>query len=218
MRGELNRERIIEAALDLVDRDGLSALSTRKLGAALGVQGMAIYHHFPNKAAVLDAMVASILPAAPASTGSWREDMRALSRDYRDTWNKHPALLPRLLSRPTHNHRMVALREAQYAALRLAGLDGSALLDAHRTWGSYLLGYLIVEHHSRHGEFTDADWQPPLHASFPISAEIDAYQAGRDWDEQFDIGLEMILDGIAGIRDIGAHVVTNSCGPESGPP
>ncbi|WP_163511559.1 TetR/AcrR family transcriptional regulator [Fodinicola acaciae] len=200
MRGELSQEAIVKAALELVDKDGLAALSMRRLGAALGVQGMAIYHHFASKEAVLDATAASVSPAPPAPTGDWRVDLRALSHQFRDALNAHPALLPHLLTRPVHAYQMAALREAQYAALRRAGLDGSVLLDAHRTWGSYLLGYLVVEQLGRSGGFSDADWRPPIRGEFPISAEVDAYQAVRDWDEQFDIGLEMIFDGIAGLK------------------
>lgn len=197
----LSQEAIVTAALDLVDRAGLAALSMRRLGAALGVQGMAIYHHFPSKEAVLDATAASIFPVPQRPTGDWRADMRTLSRQYRDALNAHPALLPHVLSRPVHTERVATLREAQYAALRLAGLDGSVLLDAHRTWGSYVLGYVVVEQQGRNGDRTDADWRPPARTEFPISAEIDAYQAARDWDEQYDIGLDMIFDGIAAMSE-----------------
>jgi AcrR family transcriptional regulator len=199
MRGELSQEVIVKAALELVDEHGLPALSMRRLGTALGVQGMAIYHHFPSKDAVLDALVSSIFPVPPQPTGQWRTDLRELSRLYRDSVTAHPALIPYLMAHPMHTDRAAASREAQYAALRLAGLDGSVLLDAHRTWGSYVLGYVIVEQQGKASDFTDRDWRPPLRTEFPISADIDAYQAARSWDEQFDIGLEMIFDGIAAL-------------------
>jgi AcrR family transcriptional regulator len=160
---------------------------------------MAIYHHFPSKEAVLNALVASTFPVPPEPTGQWRKDLRELSRLYRDSVRAHPALIPHLMSHPMHTDRAAAAREAQYAALRLAGLDGSVLLDAHRTWGSYVLGYVIVEEQGKASDFTDRDWRPPPRADYPISAEIDAYQAVRSWDEQFDIGLEMIFDGIAAL-------------------
>lgn len=65
-RTPLSRVRIAEAATAIVDRDGLEALSMRRLGAELGVEGMAIYRHFPNKAAVL-AGVVEVLLAEPVS-------------------------------------------------------------------------------------------------------------------------------------------------------
>jgi len=60
-RRPLSRLRIAQAALAIVDRDGLEALSMRRLGAELGVEGMAIYRHFPNKAAVLAGVVEVLL-------------------------------------------------------------------------------------------------------------------------------------------------------------
>ena len=56
-REPLTRERVLTAALEIVDREGLARLSMRRLGAELGVDPMAVYYHIPNKAALLDAMV-----------------------------------------------------------------------------------------------------------------------------------------------------------------
>src|SRR5262245_15638613 len=56
-RRPLSRELILEAALELVHAHGLARLSTRRLGAQLGCEAMSIYHHFPSKAHLLDAMV-----------------------------------------------------------------------------------------------------------------------------------------------------------------
>jgi AcrR family transcriptional regulator len=201
MRGELSRAAIVTAAVALIDEAGLDALSMRKLGRALGVEAMALYHHFPHKTALLDEVVASIAPEPAPPTGDWRADLATLSHQYRDMVNAHPQLLPVLLSRPSHNPRAAATREAQYAALRRAGLDGSALLDAHRTWGSYVLGYLVVEQQGRSGPHTDPEWRPPVRTDVPITAELDPYQAARDWDEQFDIGLTMQFDAIAALAD-----------------
>ncbi|WP_425551996.1 hypothetical protein [Fodinicola feengrottensis] len=80
----------------------------------------------------------------------------------------------------------------------MAGLSGSALLDAHRTWGSYVLGYIVVEQQDR-SPAAERAWRPPVRTDFPLTAEIDPYQGARGWDEQFDIGLEMIFDGIAAL-------------------
>ncbi|GAA3285819.1 TetR/AcrR family transcriptional regulator C-terminal domain-containing protein [Dactylosporangium vinaceum] len=199
MRGDLSRAAIVAAALALVDEAGLDALSMRRLGRALGVEAMALYHHFPNKVALLDAVVAAITPEPPEPTGDWRQDLTTLSHRYRETVNAHPRLLPVMLSRPTRGARAAATLEAQYAALRRAGLDGSALLDAHRTWGSYVLGYLVVEQQGRTGPHTDAEWRPVVSADTPVTAGLDRYQGARDWDEQFDIGLAMQLDAIAAL-------------------
>jgi AcrR family transcriptional regulator len=201
MRGELSRTAIALTALAVLDEVGLEGLSMRKLGRSLGVEAMALYHHFPNKAALLDEMVATIAPEPSSPTGDWRADLAALSHQYRDMVNAHPQLLPVLLSRPSRHERAAATREAQYAALRQAGLDGSALLDAHRTWGSYVIGYLVAEQQGRAGASTNAEWRPPVTMDAPITAQLDRYQGARDWDQQFDIGLAMQFEAIAALAD-----------------
>ena len=72
-RAKLSRDRLAAAALALIDRDGLEACSTRKLGAALGVEAMAIYHHFPSKERLLDAVAERLLAemALPPPDGDW---------------------------------------------------------------------------------------------------------------------------------------------------
>jgi AcrR family transcriptional regulator len=199
--GELNRSVIARAALTLVDREGLGALSMRRLGAELGVEGMAVYHHFANKDALLDEVVTEVLrQTAPEPTGDWRADVRALSHAFRNTVRAHPALLMVTMTRPVDTPETAAFREAQYAALTAAGLSGGALLDAHRTWGSYLVGYLVVEYQAEHSGYRDSDWTPTRRDGFPLTAGLSPYQAGRGWDEQFDVGLDLVLDGISALR------------------
>lgn len=201
MRGELTQASIVAAALELIDREGLDQLSMRKLGRALGVEAMALYHHFPNKTALLDEVVAAIAPEPPDPTGDWREDLAALSHQYRDMVNAHPNLLPVHLSRPSRHERTAATREAQYATLRQAGLEGSALLDAHRTWGSYVIGYVVVEQQGRTGDHTNPEWRPQATEQTPITADLNQFQAARDWDQQFKIGLAMQFEAITTLAD-----------------
>ena len=87
-RPPLTRERIVRAALELVDRSGLDALTMRRLGAALGVEAMSLYKHVPNKRAILDGIrelliadFAASLPIEPATR--WRDDLARFARAYR---------------------------------------------------------------------------------------------------------------------------------------
>jgi AcrR family transcriptional regulator len=195
MRGELSREAIVAEAVRLADAEGLARLTMRRLGAALGVEGMAIYHHFRDKDALLQALAETVFPDPPAATGDWRTDFRALSRATRDGLNRHPELFGLAMSRPLSGSSALRNREAQYAVLHAAGLRGSALLDAARTWGAFLLGYAVVEHGSL--ARPPHDWRPPLAAEYPLTAELDAYQGARSFDEQFEIGLDQILAALA---------------------
>ena len=99
----LTRERIVGAALDLVDRAGLKALSMRRLGAALGVDPMAVYYHLPNKEALLDAIVEAVM--AEIDLGRDHPDdppeerILCAARAYRDAMLAHRNALPIVLAR-----------------------------------------------------------------------------------------------------------------------
>src|SRR5436190_6421371 len=95
----LSRERIAAAAMALVDRDGLEALSTRRLGEELGCEAMSIYHHFPNKAHLMDALVDLMLAeaaarVAAAGQGKWLERLRQAARGFRAMALMHPKFFP----------------------------------------------------------------------------------------------------------------------------
>lgn len=197
MRGELTRDAIVAEAVRLVDAEGLARLTMRRLGGALGVEGMALYHHVRDKDELLQALAESVFTDPPAATGDWRADFRALSRATRTDLNRHPELFALAMTRPLTGPAALRNREAQYAVLHAAGLRGARLLDAARTWGAFLLGYAVVEHGARAAGRPLADWRPPPAAEFPLTAALDEYQAGRSFDEQFEIGLDQVLVGLA---------------------
>lgn len=98
-RSTLTLERIVDTALDLIDRAGLDALSMRKLGAALGVEAMALYHHIGSKERLLRA-VAERLDREIADTlekpGDWLAVLRQMARACRAAARRHPAAVPLL--------------------------------------------------------------------------------------------------------------------------
>src|SRR3954468_7110730 len=99
-RGGLSRERIVAAALDLIDRDGLEAFSTRKLGAALGVEAMSIYNHFPSKGELLDAIASRLLAEVELpSRGEFRSRLSTLLRSHQAVARRHPDAYPLLALR-----------------------------------------------------------------------------------------------------------------------
>src|SRR6202012_3770970 len=81
-RAGLSREQVLDAALDLVDRDGASALSMRRLGAELGVEAMTLYHYLPSKDALLDGIVERVMGQAETrlADGPWDRALTAYAR------------------------------------------------------------------------------------------------------------------------------------------
>lgn len=122
----LTRERIVTAALALVDREGLAALSMRRLGAELGADPMAAYHYLPNKQALLDAIVEAVMAEIdlsvdqPSEPPEERLVYAALA--YRDVLLAHRNALPILLSRGPSTPAAMRPVELLIGILRDAGL------------------------------------------------------------------------------------------------
>lgn len=100
----LNPADILAAALDIVDCEGVDALSMRRLARALGVEAMSLYHHFPNKdailAGVIDLALAAEAASAPLAGSSWREPVTAAVLGFRRVLVKHPNVLPAMIAHP----------------------------------------------------------------------------------------------------------------------
>jgi TetR/AcrR family tetracycline transcriptional repressor len=123
----LTRERIVGTALAIVDREGLPALSMRRLGQELGVDPMAAYYYLPNKAALLDAIVEAVMAEIdlgaddPAASPEGRIVYAASA--YRDVMLAHANALPILLSRGPNTPAALRPVELLIGILREAGLS-----------------------------------------------------------------------------------------------
>jgi AcrR family transcriptional regulator len=104
-RRPLGAARIAEEAMALVDEGGLDALSFRALAKRLGCEAMSIYHYYPSKQHLQDALVSMCLAEASIPTeGTTRERMRAFALSYRETAIRHAGMAP-LLFTHRQNHR-----------------------------------------------------------------------------------------------------------------
>jgi AcrR family transcriptional regulator len=164
--GRLNRDRVLVAALELVDREGLSALSMRRLGAELGVEAMALYRYAAGKDALLDGLVEALYVELEAGLGSetpeggtdaevgapdWRAELQRIARTTYDVCLAHPQVVPllatRMLAVPLARRPMATLRhhERVLALLREAGLDTARAAAVFRAFTAWVLGYVSVE-------------------------------------------------------------------------
>lgn len=132
VRGRLSRERILDAALRVADRGGLNGLSMRALGAELGANPMAVYHHFADKGALMRALVDRVFggfaPPRTASDDSWDARLRAWAHAYRTLVLEHPGLTMSIVS----DAEAVGIAASHVNgplddALRAAGLRGPGL-------------------------------------------------------------------------------------------
>src|SRR5436309_2901718 len=117
-------EAIVETALDLVERQGLDALTMRALGKRLGVEGMALYTYFASKDELLDAAAARVLDDLPTDwdrTLDWRERIHRGILSWAELQALHPRAFPLVYRRGSRSGPVSLLTEELFDALRAAG-------------------------------------------------------------------------------------------------
>jgi AcrR family transcriptional regulator len=197
-RTPLSRLRIAQAALAVVDRDGLEALSMRRLGAELGVEGMAVYRYFPNKAAVLAGVVEVLLAELvipPPSNVPWTDVFRDVSRAYRALLLRHPHAIPLLAALPLSDPSAARAAGSVMALLRAAGFDAESALRTLATITSYVVGIAQWEVGTAPLRAEGRDVTLPPDAD-PYLVELLPQLAEDDCEETFEFGLDVIVRGL----------------------
>jgi len=197
-RAPLSRLRIARAALAVMDRDGLEALSMRRLGAELGVEGMAVYRYFPNKAAVLAGVVEVLLAELvipPPSDVPWQAVFRAVSRSYRALLLRHPNAIPLLAALPLTDPAAARAAGSVMALLRAADFDAGSALRTLATITSYVVGIAQWEVGTAPLRAEGRDVTLPPDAD-PYLVELLPQLAEDDCDETFEFGLDVIVRGL----------------------
>ena len=200
-RPPLSRARIVTAAVAFVDAHGLEALSMRKLGAELDVEAMSLYNHVANKDDLLDAVLEQALVEVPLPPPGpdWRSRLRALAEGFRAVGLRHPGVLPLFGARPVRSLAGFAPIECAFDILRSAGLSADEALDAVIAAASFVFGFVMVEEGGfrQVAEGRSADLGALDVAEHPRLLELAHAIARRDSDRQFEVGLQVVLDGIA---------------------
>ncbi len=142
----LSRDRIIDAAVGVIDRDGVEALSMRKLGGELGVEAMALYHHFANKDALLGAVVGRVFgPGSPADPAlSWADGLRAGAHALLESARAHPAAVPLLALRSPGAAESTSWAQGPLALARSAGMSDAAAGDLFHQVVAYAEGWVLT--------------------------------------------------------------------------
>jgi AcrR family transcriptional regulator len=162
----LGRERILQAALALIDEQGLAAFNIRGLAAALGVYPAAIYWHVPSRDALVSGAIALALDgvATGLPEGTWQRRLGALMRGFREALRAHPHLAPAVASELTSNANFDApLLDHVVAALEDARFEGPALVDAFNVVIAAMCGFATLEL-STAPAGTAAEWQAACRA------------------------------------------------------
>ena len=142
----MNRERVAVGALALLEREGLAAFSMRRLGAELGVEAMALYKHFPNRAAIVDAALALVLEELGppvAGPGPWQEELKRWGRELRAVALRHPRIFPLLVTTGLESPAALPYAGAMTAVLERAGFQGQQVVDSMRALFGFVIGFVL---------------------------------------------------------------------------
>jgi AcrR family transcriptional regulator len=202
----LSAEVIFEAALRLVDEEGLETLTMRRLASDLRVATMSLYSHVPNKDQLLLGIVnlaTSEITLPEPGTPPW-EALRSITREFRRVALRHPNLVPLIARRPPTGSQGLYTLEAALDALRRAGFEPAQAARAYRVSASFAIGFVTLE---CGGFFRPVDFvagqdvAPVDVAALPRIIESAPYLAEWDADTEFEAGMDLIMDALT--RSIG---------------
>jgi AcrR family transcriptional regulator len=203
----LSRRRILDAAVALADRGGVRSLSMRKLAHELGVEAMSLYHHVASKDDLLDGMVDLVFGEIdlPAGEAGWKAAMRRRAVSARAALRRHPWAIGLMESRSTPGPATLRHHDAVLGILRTAGFSVELAAHAYAVLDSYIYGFALQE--------AGLPFQTPEELAavgdtilsrlpaeeFPYFTEIAVEHAllpGYDFGNEFEFGLDLILDGL----------------------
>ena len=210
-RATLSRDRVLRAAVTRADQEGISSLSMRKLGEALGVEAMSLYNHVASKSDLLDGMIDIVFGEIdlPSGDGDWKAAMRRRAISARQVLHRHPWAIGLMESRTSPGPATLRHHDAVLGCLRRAGFSIELTAHAYSLLDSYIYGFALQEAGLPFGTGEEAaQVAQQISAQFasgqyPYLTEMameHVLQPGYDFGDEFAIGLDLILDGLAATR------------------
>ena len=192
---------MLRAAIDLADREGIDAVSMRRLGGELGVEAMSLYNHVPNKAALLDGIVETVLNDIdlPSDIADWKACVREMARGYRRIAAAHPHIVPLVATRPFNTVASLRPVEVGFEILFNAGFEPEAALHAFRTLAGFVTGYTLAETGTFFGEANGGDQltiKDIPEDEFPRLRVVGPYLESTDHDEEFEFAIDVVITGL----------------------
>jgi TetR/AcrR family tetracycline transcriptional repressor len=210
----LSREKVVAAALELVDREGLEALSFRRLAATFGVTPMALYRYVESKEALLEGvgdLVLEEFQAPDPEQGDWREQLRGAARSFRAALVAHPAAVPIFLGRPLFTPAALRGANAVLGLFRRAGLPSEEAVVVYQQVIRFVLALVTLETGS--GPELSAEERrerarvarvafetlPPGEYPYLVEAAPEL-AAPYDPERAFESGLDLLVAGLERLR------------------
>jgi AcrR family transcriptional regulator len=204
---QLTRERIVVTAADLIEREGVTAISMRRIAAELGCAVMSLYNHVPSKDALLDAVaeyVMSGIKVRVAPDADWQDQVRAQARAFREIAMAHPRCTLVVVSRPNNSAAAIRPFEQALATLSGAGFGGAEAVRILRAFIAYITGCLLrevgVAPSLKHPAEATATSGQPDSAEFPLLTKLAGELGERDHDADFEFGLNLLVAAVDDLR------------------
>jgi AcrR family transcriptional regulator len=193
----LTPERIAAAALALADEHGLEGFSFRTLAKNLGCQAMSVYHYYPSKAHLLDAMVDSCLGELvfAADTQDWQERLRQAASTYRAMALRHPGFFPFIGVYRMNSRAGLAVLDQILKIFEATGLDVEKRARHFRAFGYYIVGACLDETIGYAKGPSAAEPVPDniVARDFPSIISVEPFFGADHHTRTFEHGLEAIL-------------------------
>ena len=206
-RVPLSRARVLLGAVAVADAGGIAGLTIRSLAQQLGVKPMAVYHYVANKSEILDGIVDVVFAEIdlPPRSGDWQNEIRQGAASARAALRRHPWALGLLESRKSPGPATLRHHDTMIGTLRAAGFSVEMTAHAYALIDSYVYGFALQEAALPFDDpETISDVAEPImsafeHADYPHLAEMATefiLQPGYDFGDEFEIGLNVILDAL----------------------
>ncbi|MFD6391141.1 TetR/AcrR family transcriptional regulator [Nocardia sp. NPDC060259] len=211
-RPPLSRTRVLDAAIRVADRGGVEAITMRRVAQELGVEAMSLYHHVPNKDAILDGVIDAVFSAIdlPGPDGTdWRDAIRVRAASARTVLSQHTWALGLMDSRRNPGPATLRHHDAVLGVLRTAGFSLPMAAHAISLIDSYVGGYVLQETALPITTPDDVeelaggilDTLPTGELPYLAEMIVDhALRPGYDHTTEFAYGLDLILDALESRR------------------
>jgi AcrR family transcriptional regulator len=211
-RAPLSRAQVLRAAVALADESGLRSLTMRKLGEVVGVEAMSLYNHVASKDDVLDGMVDLVFGEIRLPTGEadWKVAMRRRAVSAREVLSRHPWAIGLMDSRTSPGPATLRHHDAVIGSLREGGFSIELAAHAFSALDSYIYGFALAETSL---PFDTAEESAEVAQMILKQLPADEYphlteltiehvlRPGYDYADEFEFGLDLILDGLERARD-----------------
>ena len=210
-RTPLKRERVLRAALLLADTSGIDSLTMRNLGRELGVEAMSVYNHVANKDDVLDGIVDLVFSEIelPSEGAEWKPAMRKRAISAHEALLRHPWATSLMQSRTKPGPATLRHHDTVLGTLRKAGFTVVLAAHAFSVIDGYVYGFALqqinipLQTPEQIAEVGEGILRQ-LAGAYPHLGEMiieHAMKPGYDYGEEFEFGLDLILDGLEEARN-----------------